>query len=503
MAEVVSDLSISAADLDHLRVEADTSHARLSQVVNALTESARNLQLTPIASLGSNLERAIRGMSHRLGKEADFTIETNGMMVSSSVHERLNTVLLHLIRNAVDHGIEPATERRARGKRERGTIRLQAWRDGTQLVIEVSDDGNGIDDRLVLRHAAESGYPVPAGGMTRERALQLIFLPGLTTRTSRDGQLAKGHGLDVVGQLIAEMKGTVSIDSQIRRGTTVTIRLPLPMSTINACVVRVARDLYVLPFVKMQILPSTAVRSILQEGTTFLADLGAVRVPILDLGSVLGVRAAQHVRDAGGSVLRVEQLGNHWLIKVDEVLGMQDVEIRPELTAGSQLSGVVGEATLASGASAGVIDLDQLLDARRAARRRKGRTTTTLSRVPFSLVADMSVTVRRGLTHVLEQAGWRVVEARDGLEAWELLESVSPELLVIDLDLPLLDPFQVIQAAKSQGDVPVIAITASDDATLRAKTMAAGVNALLPKPVKPDDLLASLNVLVGKFDDEH
>ncbi len=501
LAEIVSDLSISMSDLDHLRIESDAAQARLGSVVTSLNESARNLQLTPVAALGPNLQRAVRGLTHRMGKDASFVLEGGGLMVNSVLHERLNTALLHLIRNAIDHGIEPPSTRRAVGKPERGTVRLSARRDGTQIVIDVSDDGNGIDDRLVLRRAAESGYPVPSNGMTRERALQLIFLPGLTARTDGAGRVANGHGLDIVGQLVAEMKGTVSIDSELRRGTTVTVRLPLAVPTISAIVVSVSGEHFVMPFVKTQVVPTSVVRSIEKEGTTFLADLGAVRVPIVDLGSLLGMRAPHHVRDDGGTVLRVEQLGSHWLIKVDEVVGVQEVELQPISNPGLQLSGVVASASLASGAHASVIDLDQLLDARRTARQRKGRNTATLTRVPFALIADKSVTVRRGLTQLLEQAGWRAVEARDGLEAWEMLDSISPELLVIDLDLPLLDPFQVIRAAKSQSDIPVVAIMANDDSNLRALAITAGVNALLQKPVNPEDLLASLKALGGKFDE--
>ena len=501
LTEIISDLAITAADLDHLRIEGDAANSRVIQVVDSLTETARNLQLTPIAALGPNLQRAVRGLTHRLGKDADFVLEGGGMMVNTVLHDRLNTVLLHLVRNAVDHGIEPPSTRRAIGKPERGTVRLQAHRDGSQIVIEVSDDGNGIDDRLVLNRAAESGYPIPATGMTRERALQLIFLPGLTTRIETEGRLARGHGLDIVGQLVAEMKGTVAIDSGLRSGTVVRIRLPLSVPTTSALVVLLGADQFALPFVKTQVVPTSVIRSIQQEGTTFLADLGAVRVPIVDLGSLLGLRSSQHVRDAGGTVLRVEQFGRHWLIKVDEVVGVQDVELQPGVNSNSQLTGVVGSALLPSGVQAGVVDLDQLLDARRTTRRRKGRHTATLSRVPFALVADMSVTVRRSLTQALEHVGWRAVEARDGLEAWELLESVSPELLVIDLGLPLLDPFQVIRAAKSHGDIPVIAIVASDDAKRHSMAITAGVNALLQKPVNPDDLLASLKALGGTFDE--
>jgi chemosensory pili system protein ChpA (sensor histidine kinase/response regulator) len=495
MSEIVSDLSISVAELDHLRVETDAATHRFGNVVERLSEWSRNLNLIPVAAFGTNSERAVRGLAQRLGKDVAFVLEGGEIMVNTAYTDALNTALLHLIRNAVDHGIEPAKVRRAQGKPDRGTLRLRARRDGATVVLDVSDDGYGIDERLVLRQATENGYPIPVEGMSRERALQLLFLPGLTTRSLPDDHLAKGHGLDVVGQLVAEMKGTVSLDSTINHGTTVTIRLPLSLPSIESVVVTVAEQQFVLPFVSVQVVPESVVRGIEQEGTTFLADLGAARVPIIDLGSLLGLRAGHHVRDSGGTVLRIQQPGTHWLIKVDAVLGIQDVEIQPVINPSIQCSGVVGSAMLDSGSDAFVLDLDQLLDARRSSRRRKGRHTATLTQVPFALVADMSVTVRRTLTDVLDQEGWRVIEARDGLDAWDLLESIAPELLVIDLDLPLLDPFQVIRAAKSGEDVPVIALVTNDDPTIRAKALSAGVEAVLLKPVDPDDLIVSLRVL--------
>jgi len=331
--------------------------------------------------------------------------------------------------------------------------------------------------------------------LTRERALQLLFLPGFSLRPASGGPPIKGHGLDVVGQLVAGMKGTVSLDSELGRGTTVTIRLPLSLPTTNSAVVTVAGEHFALPFVNVQVVPASVVHGIQQKGTTFLADLGQVRVPIVDLGSLLGLRAGHHVRDDGGTILRVQQPGAHWLVKVDDVLGLQDIELGEVVNPSGQFSGVVGTATLVSGEPALVLDLDQLLDARRTSRRRRGRYTATLTSVPFALVADMSVTSRRGLTQVLDQAGWRAVEARDGLDAWDLLESILPDLLVIDLDLPLLDPFQVIRAAKSGDAIPVIALVTNINPDIRAKALSAGVDVVLLKPVNYDDLITSLEAL--------
>jgi len=495
LAEIVSDLSISAADLDHIRLETDAADERLGQVVSRLAEWKRSLHLTPVSTFGLNAERAVRGLTQRQGKEAAFVLEGGDELVDAAFVEPLNTALLHLIRNAIDHGIETTSLRRAAGKPARGMLRLSARRDGACVVLDLSDDGVGIDEQRVLDRARESGYPLPDEGFTRERALQLLFLPGFSLRPASGGPPVKGHGLDVVGQLVAGMKGTVSLDSELGRGTTVTIRLPLSLPTTNSAVVTVAGEHFALPFVNVQVVPASVVHGIQQKGTTFLADLGQVRVPIVDLGSLLGLRAGHHVRDDGGTILRVQQPGAHWLVKVDDVLGLQDIELGEVVNPSGQFSGVVGTATLVSGEPALVLDLDQLLDARRTSRRRRGRYTATLTSVPFALVADMSVTSRRGLTQVLDQAGWRAVEARDGLDAWDLLESILPDLLVIDLDLPLLDPFQVIRAAKSGDAIPVIALVTNINADIRAKALSAGVDVVLLKPVNYDDLITSLEAL--------
>jgi chemosensory pili system protein ChpA (sensor histidine kinase/response regulator) len=495
LAEIVSDLSISAADLDHIRIETDAADQRLGQVVSRLAEWKRSLHLTPVSAFGLNAERAVRGLTQRQGKSAAFVLEGGDELVDAAFIEPLNSALLHLIRNAIDHGIEAPSMRRSAGKPPRGTLRLSARRDGACILLEVSDDGAGIDEQRVLEQAFESGYPLPDEGLTRDRALQLLFLPGFSLRPVASSPPVKGHGLDVVGQLVAGMKGTVSIDSEVGRGTTVTIRLPLALPTTSSAVVTVAGEHFALPFVNVQVVPTSVVHRIQQKGTTFLADLGQVHVPIVDLGSLLGLRAGHHVRDEGGTILRVQQPGAHWLVKVDDVLGVQDIELGEVANPSGQFSGVVGSATLVSGEPALVLDLDQLLDARRTSRRRKGRYTATLTSVPFALVADMSITSRRGLTQVLDQAGWRAVEARDGLDAWDLLESILPDLLVIDLDLPLLDPFQVIRAAKSGDAIPVIALVTNINPELRAKALNAGVDVVLLKPVNYDDLITSLEAL--------
>ncbi|HVX30057.1 MAG TPA: ATP-binding protein, partial [Nitrolancea sp.] len=495
LAEIVSDLSISAADLDHIRIETDAADQRLGQVVRRLADWKRNLHLSPVSTFGLNAERAVRGLTQRQGKQAAFVLEGGDELVDTAFVEPLNSALLHLIRNAIDHGIEPPSVRLTAGKPARGTLRLRARREGSRIVLEVSDDGAGIDDRRVLAQAQESGYPLPEEGFTRERALQLLFLPGFSLRSAPGGPPVKGHGLDVVGQLVAGMKGTVSLESELGSGTTVTIRLPLSLPTTTSAVVTVAGEHFALPFVNVQVVPSSVVQSIQQKGTTFLADLGAARVPIVDLGSLLGLRAGHHVQDDGGTILRVQQPGAHWLVKVDDVLGLQDIELGEVVNPSGQFSGVVGSATLVSGEPALVLDLDQLLDARRTSRRRKGRYTATLTSVPFALVADMSITSRRGLAQVLDQAGWRTIEARDGLDAWDLLESIQPDLLLIDLDLPLLDPFQVIRAAKSGEAIPVIALVTNISPELRSKALSAGVDVVLLKPVNYDDLITSLEAL--------
>ncbi|HEU5422134.1 MAG TPA: response regulator, partial [Nitrolancea sp.] len=483
--------AILAAEVGRWRAQDERLDARSGRVLARLRREAQALGNAPLDELLPPLERAAHGLADRLGKQVTLQVEFQGATLPRAALGRLGDALLHLVRNAVDYGIEPPAQRRARGKPETGTLVLRARQDAGALLLEVSDDGAGIDDAQIVQRAIESGFPIPPEGLSRERVLQLLLLPGLTTRPA-GARPSAGQGLAVVGTIAAELKGTVQIASTLGAGTTIRLLLPGTLSSLPAVIVALGAARYALPFVQAEPVPRPLVRQSEETGdeTGFVAELGGLRFPAADLGALLGLRSTWSVDEEGGAWLRVRQESEEQLIRVDALIGRRELALQP-LDAGAlpYPPGVVARAELEPGDIALVVDLAQALGGRGAPAVASGRES------PVALVADDSIAARRAIGRVLERHGWRTLEARDGLEAWEMLGSVAPALLVVDLDLALLDAAQVIRAAQDQHGIPVIALAGRAGAANQHQLHALGIAAVLDKPIDGDDLVAALGYL--------
>lgn len=497
--ESVADVSLAMEDLEHLRLEFDAIALRRTRILAELDDGLRRLRLASLQSLVPRLERAALGVARRQGKSVRLVVEGGSTGVDAMILDGLTVALLHLVRNAVEHGIEAPEVRRAAGKPEQGTVRLRAYRDGSQAVLQVMDDGAGIDDRLLAQRAAEYGYPVPPHGLTRERILQFVFLPGFSGKRAAGRTEAGGAGLDLVGVAVSEIGGTITVDSEVGQGTTFTLRVPLVPSLVEAPVVAVSGERYVMPFMDIEPADAALVGKIMEDGEGYSAEFGAEVLLAVDLGALLGVRSAQHLKDANGRLLLVRHGGERWLVRVDGVFERQDLVLQPLGRHTQQLTGAVGTTVLSSGKIALILDLAQLLDSAHRPRRRRTSQTATLTHVPFVLIADDSLSVRRNLTQALEHDGWRVLEARDGMETREVLESTAPDLLIVDVDLPLLDAFKVARV-QSRIDVPLIGLVAQDDNGSRARAQALGAGAVLTKPWETGTLLRTIQVLTRSDD---
>jgi chemosensory pili system protein ChpA (sensor histidine kinase/response regulator) len=372
-------------------------------------------------------------------------------------------------------------------------IRVRAYRDGSQGVIQVVDAGAGIEDRAVLRLAALFGYPVSSKGTTRERALQYIFLPGFTTRAA-NGDHAGGLGLDAVSGAVAEAEGSVTVHSELGRGTMFTLRLPVMTMVVPSIVVAVSGERFAVPQDQATVVERERVTRIdIVEGG-YEARVDDQAWPAADLGALLGLRSPHHVQSDFGQFLELLQDGRRWLVRVDRVLTKEPITIQPVERQQRQVPGVVGGSTLSSSEQALVLELYQVLDGSAWRGRRPARQTASLAHVPFALVVDDSISVRRKIAQQLEAHGWRVVEARDAFEAREYLESVVPELLLVDLDLPAHGGLQVIRAARNLDDALVIGLQSRDDDESRQRARSLGVKSYLVKPVEPEQLLAAVRL---------
>lgn len=486
LTEISADLALAAGDLEHVRNDYLSVSERQSDVRERLDETIAALRGMPLKVITDQLDPAFHHLAKTFGKRANLRIEGASNIVDAVHAEQISEMLRHLMTNALEHGIETPEQRREAGKAASGLVRVRTRRDGSQTVIQVIDDGAGMHESAILDRAEAAGYPVPRRDMTRDRVLQYIFLPGFTTKIVPPGVEA-GMGLDYVTENVTRMGGVISVQSEPGQGTAFTVRLPVSLMTLSASIVAISSERYALPAARISNVTREQITSIDETADGYRARVGDQTMMAADLGALLGVRSHHHVQSEHGEFIKVACDDEEWLLRVDRVLDDESITMQSAGREYVHLNGVVAVSRLHSGDDALVLDIIQLLDASRGRSRRFTRQTASLSRVPFAMVSDDSISVRRQIAGHLEQIGWRVVEARDAFEARELLTNISPELIVVDLDLPAHGGFQIVQSSRTLSSSPfVIGLTSRADAEMRERIESFRIDDTLDKPIDLD-----------------
>ena len=488
LTEISADLVLAAGDLDHVRNDYLSVSERQSDVRERLEETIAALRSMPLKVITEPLQHSFEHLADSFKKQARLRVEGSGNSVDAVHADQITEMLRHLITNALEHGIEPPEERRNHGKAPVGLVRIRSRRDGSQTVIQVIDDGAGMHESTILDRAEAAGYPIPRRDMTRDRVLQYIFLPEFTTKITQPGVEA-GMGLDYVSEAVSRMGGVISVQSEPGQGTAFTVRLPVSLMTVPSTIVAISSERYALPAAQIEEVRADDITRIEETDDGYRAVIGSETIAMADLGALLGVRSHHHVQSERGAFIKVRCDDEAWLLRVDRVLDEDSITMNPAGREHMHLNGVVGVSRLHSGDDALVLDIIQILDASSGRSRRFSRQTASLSRVPFALVSDDSISVRRQISGILEQIGWRVVEARDAFEARELLATVSPELIIIDLDLPAHGGFQIVQSSRNLSSSPfVIGMTGREDADVRERIDSFKIDECISKPLNPEQL---------------
>ncbi|MBW3665449.1 MAG: response regulator [Actinobacteria bacterium] len=468
--------------LGHLGHRTDEVQRELVRSGADVSRAVQVLSMVEFDQVCAGLDRAVRDVAEGSGKRVRLQLASGALELDRTVAAALRDPLLHLVRNAVDHGIEPPAVRERDGKPPVGRIRVAAEVRSGRLVVEVSDDGTGIDPVRVREAAERAGLEPPSDPA---ELLQLVFAPGLSTSRDVTDVSGRGVGLDAVRSDVEAVGGTAEIASDAGRGTTVTLALPLSLSTMRVLVVKIGSETVALP--------ATAVRNVLRVDREDLVHMGARRgvlhddrsVPIVDLASVLGFTGASARDDDGSVVVVVDVPGGHAGLSVDGPLEQHEVTVR---TLGPRLEdapGVLGAVTLPDGNL--VLVLNPATWARRAMENpvpSAQQAGTETSRAPHVLLAEDTLTTRTLERSILEAAGYVVTAAADGAEAWELLQQRGADLVITDVDMPNMDGFSLCEAIRSSprfSDVPVVLVTSLSDDRHRARGAEVGANAYFVK----------------------
>lgn len=334
---------------------------QLERNTRELQESVMRIRMLPIRFIFSRFPRMVRDLSDQLGKDVELTMLGEGTELDKTVLEKLGDPLVHLVRNSVDHGVELPEQRRAAGKPGRGTITLEAFHQGSSIVIEIRDDGGGLKTDRILAKARAAGLIAADVQPNPEEINDLIFSPGLSTADKISDVSGRGVGLDVVRRNIRELGGNVSVSSELGRGTTFTIRLPLTLAILDGQLIKVGDQTYILPLVS--IVESIAMRPDQINAIAGRAEMYRLRdeyLPILRLHQTFGLAGGSQDH-AGRLLVVVEGNGQRLGITVDDLLEQQQVVIKSLDTNFRRVDGVSGATILGDGTVALILDVAGLI----------------------------------------------------------------------------------------------------------------------------------------------
>jgi two-component system chemotaxis sensor kinase CheA len=474
----------------------------LDRVADDVGRGVRELRMRPFSDVTADLPRVVRDVAAATQKDVRIDIEGEATQADRAVLAQLHEALLHLVRNAVDHGIEPPATRRARGKPAEGRVSVRVALTGDRIVVTVSDDGAGLDVGAIRRKLVEKGMEAPADDRA---AARLLFLGGVSTRDAATSISGRGVGLDAVRAAMERIRGAVDVSWIPGGGTTFTLDAPLTLATVRVILTRVGAIQVAIPtaFIDRLVrIRREAMRVV--EGRLAIETDGAPAF-VAPLASILGPPLVDRPQDGPVSLVLVRVGERRVALRVDGLLEETEVVVRPIRAHGRvAVPHVSGAALLAGGAVTLVLNVTAAVATALGLRTELPTTaeqtdhTAARRRV---LVVDDSITTRTLEASVLEAAGYEVITAVDGADGWRVLQERGADLVVSDVEMPRMDGLQLTEAMRASQrfrEVPVILVTALESPEHRARGLEVGADAYLGKSsFEQEGLLTTVRELLG------
>jgi chemosensory pili system protein ChpA (sensor histidine kinase/response regulator) len=450
------------------------------------------------------LARIVRQCAAETGKRAELIVDGAAGELDRQVLERMLPPFEHMLRNAVVHGIEPPEQRLAVGKPESGQIRLSLRREGAEVIVEVTDDGAGMNLSAIRQKGLELGLIRPEQVLSDEDVMQLVLEPGFTTADALTHQAGRGVGMDVVAVEIKKLGGALHMETTPGRGSRFTIRLPFTLAISHALVVRTGDELYALPLPTVEgvvRLPRAEVEGYLRSESAGFSH-GGHRYRVQPLAVYVGMEPSPLPEQNVTIPLVLVRAGEHsTALLADELIGSREIVVKPVGPQISGIRGISGATILGDGRVVIILAIGALVRAEWRGRSTPIVTRDRADRRTFVLVVDDSITVRRVTQRLLERNGMRVLTARDGMDAIALLSEQVPDVILLDIEMPRMDGYEVAALVRSDPrlrDVPIIMITSRVGEKHRARAIELGVNDYLGKPYQESQLLDAIAPLVAQ-----
>ncbi|MGC2420897.1 MAG: response regulator [Candidatus Acidiferrales bacterium] len=524
LAEISADVTEILTQLENFMGRVDADIDEFTKLAHHLQDEITAARMVPIGHLYTRLSRTVRDAAKAVDKPVELLLEGAETELDNNIIQHISDPLIHLVRNAVAHGIEDAPARRRADKPPKGRVIVRAYHRGNHIFIEVEDDGRGIDIERVRQRVVDSGVmsPVAAAELTERELREFIFRPGFSTAPSTSELAGRGVGLDVVRANVHALNGEVEVRSEPGRGACFTVKVPLTLIISQALFVRCGASVFALPLAFVEEIRRLRPDEIEDVGGKLLTRVRDVVTDITRIDVQLALPPLEPLNGYFHMVI-VNVAGKHVGIVVEEVLGKDEIVIK---NLGDYLRRVKlfpGTTIASDGSLILLIDLNRLVSGD-AAERHVSQVSSAAARVfapgaeavaagsipseavdpvvddRVVVVVDDSISVRKFVGRMLEKAGYRVKLASDGLEASEIVAQVGCHLVITDLEMPRMNGYELMAHLRQDPvtrRIPVLVVTSRAGAKHRDRALKEGAAGFLTKPVQEDQLISIVEGLIG------
>jgi chemosensory pili system protein ChpA (sensor histidine kinase/response regulator) len=498
LAESANDLDSIKDLLQSLTTDAESLLVQQSRVTAELQDGLMRTRMVPFEHHVPRLTRLVRQIAQEAGKRAELSVEGASGELDRQVLEKMLPPFEHMLRNAVVHGIEEPDVRQGNGKPATGQITIRLHREGAEMVIDVADDGAGLDVDAIRCKAYELEMLQPDSKVTDEEIMGLILTPGFSTAGKLTQSAGRGVGMDVVANEVKKLGGSLRISSVIGQGTNFTVRLPFTLAITQALIVRTGEEVYALPLPSVEgvaRIPRSELENLLSQSEPSY-QYGEETYRFRHLGMYLGGPAAVLPKDEAFVPVILVRAGEFSAaLLTDEMLASREIVVKSVGPQLASIRGIAGATILGDGRVVLILDINALV--------RGGAPVVELKKAapkpgdarPTALVVDDSITVRRVTERFLQRHGMRVLTAKDGLDALSVMQDTRPDVILLDIEMPRMDGYEFASHVRNDerySNVPIIMITSRVGDKHRARAIELGVNDYLGKPYQDAQLLDAI-----------
>jgi chemosensory pili system protein ChpA (sensor histidine kinase/response regulator) len=521
LAESVSDLASIQDILDDQARQSETLLLQQSRVNSDLQDGLMRTRMVPFESMVPNLRRTLRGAADELGKRAQLRVEGAQGEMDRNVMERMKAPFEHMLRNALAHGIEDPAQRVAIGKPMEGTVTIHVGRQGTEVLVRVTDDGAGFDRDAIRAKAIERGLLQADMPVSDAELFNFVLQTGFSTASEVSQIAGRGVGMDVVANEIRQLGGSLTIESERGRGTTFNIRLPFTLAVTQAITVRAAETTFAVPMTSVQAVSRIPREEMVARmaGDDRTIEYAGAPYQLYELSELLGLGVSHAIEDSTGQLplLMVRAGDLRAAIHIDSVIGSREIVVKPVGPQISNVPGMFGATIMGDGSVMLILDPAPLVRhfvAKQSALVTVAEAEEAGDAEPLQpavaprtdeagprlvMVVDDSITMRKVTTRVLEREQLEVVTAKDGVDALEQLQERVPDVMLLDIEMPRMDGYELAAHMKNDArfrHVPIIMITSRTGEKHRQRAFEIGVERYIGKPYSEADLLRHVNEML-------